>query len=276
VAKVETDDVVRWLTVTPLYVGLDEQPSPKDAIMAILRFGSTFDMYCPGCAESATFRGFVTDQTESDFRRFNLNGSTEQFVKARFSKRAYCTRRNHPIDYYFANENEVIQKVGQYPSIADIAIAETARYKKVLDAEYLREINKAIGLAAHGVGIGAYIYLRRIFEGLVEEARDVAAKRQGWDDAAFRQARMADRVVMLKDDLPDFLVQNPALYGILSKHVHELSEADCLKNFDALKTAVLLIAEDRLEKAEKKATRAKTAATLRKLQTAVGEAKRAN
>jgi hypothetical protein len=37
-----------------------------------------------------------------------------------------------------------------------------------------REFGKAVGLGAHGVGIGAVVYLRRIIESLIEEAHQTA------------------------------------------------------------------------------------------------------
>ena len=40
----------------------------------------------------------------------------------------------------------------------------------------MREFTKAIGLAANGVGIGSFVYLRRIFENLVFQAFDEAKK----------------------------------------------------------------------------------------------------
>ena len=48
----------------------------------------------------------------------------------------------------------------------DLIIPEIAKYKAVLGTQY-REFSKAIGLFAHGIGIGSFVYLRRIIENLV-------------------------------------------------------------------------------------------------------------
>ena len=59
---------------------------------------------------------------------------------------------------------------------------------------------------------------------------------------------MQERVRLVKDFLPDFVVEHPEMYSILSRGLHELSEDECLSHFEALKTAIFIIAEDRLVK----------------------------
>jgi hypothetical protein len=47
--------------------------------------------------------------------------------------------------------------------------------------------------------------------------------------------------------LPEFLVKNSAIYGILSKGIHELSEQDCLEIFPAVKLGIELILDDKIK-----------------------------
>jgi hypothetical protein len=72
-------------------------------------------------------------------------------------------------------EANSIQKVGQRPSVADLYSGDLSKYRKILGNKYV-EFNRAVGLNAHGVGIGAFVYLRRIFEDLVTEAYAVASQ----------------------------------------------------------------------------------------------------
>ena len=44
------------------------------------------------------------------------------------------------------------------------------KYRKILGKEKYGEFGRAVGLYTHGIGIGSYVYLRRIFENLIEEA----------------------------------------------------------------------------------------------------------
>lgn len=141
-----------------------------------------------------------------------------------------------------------ISKVGQYPSVADFHIGQVHKYNKVLPKDKMREFTKAIGLAANGVGIGSFVYLRRIFEHLVFEALEIAKDRnKQFDIDGFNTARMNEKIQMLSGILPDFLVENHTIYGVLSKGIHELSEEDCKKYFSILRESIEMILDEKLE-----------------------------
>ena len=153
-----------------------------------------------------------------------------------------------------------IMKVGQYPSIADIHIGQIKNYKSVLSKEDLKEFTRAIGLAANGVGIGSFVYLRRIFEKLIEEAYKQALSNGDVNKDAFVRMRMDEKIGALKDYLPKTLVEIKQIYGILSKGIHELSEKVCLTYFDAMRTGIEIILDDRLEQKKREEKRAKVIA----------------
>ena len=144
-----------------------------------------------------------------------------------------------------------MQKVGQYPSVADLHSAQIKRHRKVLSPEGYRELNRAVGLAAHGVGIGAFVYLRRIFERLIEEAHQIARNDSAWDEERFLRSRMPEKIVLLASHLPDFLVENKSLYSILSKGLHDLSEDECLQFFSVTLLGIELILQERIATKEK-------------------------
>lgn len=58
---------------------------------------------------------------------------------------------------------------------------------------------------------------------------------------------MDEKVNFLNEYLPSQLVEMKAVYGILSKGVHELSERECLTYFPALKLSITLILDQRIE-----------------------------
>jgi hypothetical protein len=123
----------------------------------------------------------------------------------------------------------------------------------VLGDDRHREFVKAIGLNAHGVGIGAFVYLRRIFESVIEAARREAAKEAGWDEDAFARARLDQKFVLLKGRLPGFLVETRHIYAILSRCIHELGEQECLKIFEPLRVAIELVLDEEIERRERAA-----------------------
>jgi hypothetical protein len=101
-----------------------------------------------------------------------------------------------------------MQKVGQYPSVADLYSAKIKRYRKVLSPGDYRELSRAVGLAAHGIGIGAFVYLRRIFERLIEEAHQIACHDPTWDEEGFLRSHMTEKITLLASYLPGFLIEN--------------------------------------------------------------------
>ncbi|MBR4467813.1 MAG: hypothetical protein IKS53_00105 [Bacteroidales bacterium] len=149
-------------------------------------------------------------------------------------------------------DNSIIMKVGQYPSVADIHIGQVKQYDKVLDKSILREFTKAIGLAANGVGIGSFVYLRRIFEKLVMDAYTEAVQDGKVDAEQFEKQRMDEKIMSLNGYLPSFIVENHEIYGILSKGIHQLTEEDCLAYFDCMRQSIELILDERLEQLAKK------------------------
>lgn len=162
-----------------------------------------------------------------------------------------------------------IQRIGQQPFYGDLHIVQVKKYSHVLSVWQIGELTRAVGLASHDVGVGAYVYLRRIFKSLVEEAHQSALSHSGWDEEPYQRARMSERITLLKSHLPSFLIEHPGMYALLSKGIHELSEDDCLKHFETLRIGVELILDERLDLRERalKIAAAKTA-----IQKALGDA----
>jgi hypothetical protein len=166
----------------------------------------------------------------------------------RFTVKFKCPHdTSHKMYFDFNVYDSVIEKVGQYPSISDLQEAGLRQYRAVLSNEKYRELTRAVGLASHGVGIGAFVYLRRLFEDAVKDAHDQAALSSDWDDAAYLSDRMDGKIGLLKDHLPEFLYDNRKMYSILSKGLHELTEDECLEYFPVLKTGIELILDQKLE-----------------------------
>lgn len=178
-----------------------------------------------------------------------------------------CGRYGDKIDVilYFDGADHSMQKVGQYPSIADIHIAQIKQYNKVLPKEDLKEFTRAIGLAANGVGIGSFVYLRRIFEKLIFEAYNTAKNDGAIDEEAFRHLRMDEKIKSLKSYLPATLLEIADVYGILSKGIHQLSEEECLAYFDAMRTGIEIILDDKLEQKRKEEKRKRAIASISKI-----------
>lgn len=164
-----------------------------------------------------------------------------------------------------------IMKVGQYPTIADMHKVQIKQYKSVLTNEEMKEFTRAIGLAASGVGIGSFVYLRRIFENQIAEAFEMALKNEDVVKDDFVRARMDEKIEKLKKYLPETLVEARSIYGILSKGIHSLTEEECLLSFDVLKQGIEMILDDKLEQKRKVEKRKQTMASISALKAKMGK-----
>lgn len=167
-----------------------------------------------------------------------------------------CKRHGDVIKVYLIASKDTIQKVWQYPSLADIqSVSLRDKYNNILDNDLFRNFKTAIWLNAHGVWAGSFVYLRRIFEKLIQNTFDEHKDKIGISDEKFKTSRMEDKIEELRDYLPEELVKMKGIYSILSYWVHELSEEDCQQYFPALKLSIELIL-DNLLAAKAKALRA--------------------
>lgn len=104
--------------------------------------------------------------------RGRLPKATERFQ--RYLGRRYvltykCTRDgNQTILFDLILTDSELIKVGQYPPRAILDRSKFGKYKKLLGAQYI-ELTTAVWLAAEGIGIGSFVYFRRIIENLVFE-----------------------------------------------------------------------------------------------------------
>ncbi len=236
---------------TPLYQIILFSDSEIDIsqLLAIKYFQEPLDSYCPYCDRHSIFHN------SSNQISYNSEDVCYNHV---YSIKFACSRNeNHKLFYVVQILDNTIQKIGQYPSLADLQLKELVKYKKILSDEKYKEFIRAIGLSAHGVGIGSFVYLRRIFESLIEEARNRALKVNILDEEKYKKSRMMEKIKMLKDQLPELLVKNARIYNVLSKGIHELKENDCLKYFPVVKSGIELILDERLDQ-QKKLLKAET------------------
>jgi hypothetical protein len=232
----------------PLYSKINFGTDQEKEFIDLMRFKGTINEYSPTLKENTTYR---IDSNPS----FEVNPAYNHYISSYIGFKSFalsCVRISQKMMVFTNitaadNGGYYIEKIGQSPSLADLQIAKIADYSRVLDNEKLKEFSKAIGLTTHGIGIGSFVYLRRIFEYLIDEAHIKAKTESNWDENTYNLARVNDKIKILSQNLPDFLVQNKELYSILSKGIHELTEDECLQNFDIVKVGIELILDEKLE-----------------------------
>lgn len=174
--------------------------------------------------------------------------------------RFVCTLNpEHHLDYIVTTHSNTMRKIGQYPSVADLAFPELDAYKKDISAEDRKELRRAIGLYAQGIGVGSYVYLRRVFERIIDKAKDYAIEDHKFNLEDYQKAKMDQKVKMLRDYLPSVLTANKEIYGIISKGIHGLAEEDCIEYFPIMQEAIFMILRQWKQKREElEATKAIT------------------
>lgn len=232
------------LLEAPLYLAQDLPLSVK---RLLLYDGFAFDAHCVHCRAAAPFVVERDTIKTSDLEQW--------LTKPRIAHvEAQCRRNSsHTYRYWLRVSQNTVSKVGQTPSLEDIAGADIEKYRSQLKGGAFAELKRATGLVSHGVGIGAFVYLRRIFERLIHEhhAQIVA---NGGAIASFATMRMDEKISALREVLPPSLVTNAATYSILSKGLHELSEDECKLYFPVVKAAIILmLEEDWLQRERRKA-----------------------
>lgn len=190
--------------------------------------------------------------------------------------RITCTHdESHIYDFYFLLErrecgNEYkfyFSKVGQYPSFSDLRTIEKTKYLQILkNIGFHYEYNRALGLFSAGIGIGSFVYLRRIIENLVfqtyERVKDEESiTREDFETISYttsdgqqkiKKRPFNDKITLLGAYLPKWLVEHAQIYGIMSIGVHELTEEECLSYFPTILKGIELILEQMYQKTEEK------------------------
>lgn len=227
---------------TPLYSSLSIPDLDELRKLTHGHYCDPFDGYNP------------IDRIETTFRikanwDFKYESGKDLYIKVEIN----CSRTNsYFVFHLFWDASEkTLMKIGQFPSVAHFHISKIKEYDKIFKKENLKEFSKAIGLAAHGVGIGSFVYLRRIFETLIFEAAAEMEAKNELNREEFSALRMGEKIGYLKSYLPNFLVEHKDLYSILSLGIHELSDEVCLEYFDTVKVGIEFILDERLEKHEK-------------------------
>jgi hypothetical protein len=240
--------VDKFVFDTPLYETFEL--TRGDGSLFLFQGNCKVDGYCPWCQTRRVFTRSAGGGST------NWSGISDGIDVSDNSYRVifYCAMKStHTIDIFLKVDGSTLSKIGQHPSLADITNDEAKTYRRVLDEADQKELSRAVGLASHGIGVGSFVYLRRVFERLIQSRYGES----GLIIEAFETQRMEEKVRTLKDHLPPFLVSNKSIYGILSKGIHELTEEECLSFYDVLHESILIILEEDKRKRDDEARRVK-------------------
>ncbi len=108
-----------------------------------------FDAYCTTCKRETTFRVAAKEVANRGTRPGVV------VVPPRLlAIHATCQRDWTVYTYIVKITDKRITKIGQWPSLADVAFGELRTIDRSLDEVDRRELGKALGLFAHELGVG--------------------------------------------------------------------------------------------------------------------------
>jgi len=244
------------ITKEPLYKKFKLSSLGYSKIIEILFYEGFIDCYCPYCGKPSIFSGKMTVDQQREKLKLQLpsysspgRSSTKLFQTPKiYSLSFYCSRHaNHILNVVYKVETDTLVKIGQSPSIFEIQRGEFKKYKKILGENY-NDLYNAIMFYSSHFGVAAFAHLRHILENyFMKGAQEQCEKLPNWDKEIYREAKFIEKLQLLKSNLPETLVQNPRIYSIISKGIHELSEDECLLNFEAVKECIFLSLDDTIE-----------------------------
>ena len=166
-----------------------------------------------------------------------------------------CLMKHH-LDFIVVTDGNVMRKIGQYPSFIDLSSYELKEYQKSMSKQDEKEFKSAEMLYSMGMGIGAFAYLRRIFERIIAEAEKMAIDNKEFNESDFANCHIKEKVKKLKQYLPKSMSDNTSFYKVVSEGIHNFNDKECIENYETLKHFIVTFFREkdnlRREKEEKK------------------------
>lgn len=226
------------------------------------------------------------DDYDEDLAKIKLNERIDILLKKHkyFIKSVRCLHdSNHKQKFIYKLEVQektnteaelILQKIGQDPSFLELNFYEyDNKYKKLEFYGQIKEdLKKSIRSYYEGLGIGAFIYLRRVLEKIIKyKFNEVNEELEKDEVERFKKKNKPfyEKVKILKEYLPEYLTKNPQIYAILSEGVHKLSEEEVNKYFETIKKCIYIILDDFLHEQEEQKLRKNISDSLSNINTKI-------
>ncbi len=250
----------------PLYTPITLHSRANDQVAWLRKHNEGYDRYCPTCKRETPWTPVVENSVAASATGLNIWSGPfrmEQICRrcrvsaVIFMYMTVPTTGDVPVE---TGPGKLV-KVGQMPSLAEFHRDDLAKFTEVTSEQQREDFTRAIQAASQGFAAGACTYLRRVLEGVLNEARDLHMKTNGLTDwPAYKEANStAKKIKLLKDELPAFLTENTRLYNLLSQGIHSLPDAECQELYPQLREAIELVLEERQEVIERQRRRDRAA-----------------
>lgn len=215
---------------TGLYAEIDLSNYSRKQIINILFYDDleyneapTLNCFCTQCNQNLSFSGynsekeFLSQLRDSNISIIEMHQSSEysktnsffsKLLSFQFFTRSFkCPNvkdNSHDITFIFKILNQKLYKIGQYPSYNNLNTFDLNKIRKFKPNIY-PELNKAMGLFSHGIGVGSYVYLRRILEKYIVNPKFVEKIKNEENSNEYNNYYFQDKVKFLGSDISEFL-----------------------------------------------------------------------
>ncbi len=202
------------------------------------------ELYCPRCKEKRIFK--CSDVTTAGYY---LSKSVNEALIVHNNELLiydFSCEYNHSFKVSFETLGKGnLVKFGQYPSSMYFSKEINDNIIKELDESEKEYYLLSIKSKENNLNIASVVYLRRVFESLIEKAKNKSK-------TDFTGMKTKDIIKQLvKENLLNEMLKSTGynvLYSLLSDGVHNLSEEECNEQFKLLKSAIEIILEDEIYK----------------------------
>lgn len=164
----------------------------------------------------------------------------------------FCTGCKRIHYYTMMFKGNTVTKIGQYPSFASKEKLELKKYKNLkMVKKYYIELIRSVDAYSQHMGIAAFVYLRRIYEHIVETEYSKLSIEKNENASFDEKMKAVDKEIHI---IPDVLAsQKSKIYSVLSKGIHEYDEDECYEMYPVIRNVILFILNRYLaQKDEKK------------------------
>ena len=151
-----------------------------------------------------------------------------------------CAKCGEAHYYSLLFKGNTVIKIGQYPSFSKSEVQSLRKYKNLI-SKYYPELTRSVNAYSQGMGVAAFVYLRRILEYLVE------SKYNG--DTSWKFIEKLKEVEKTEEIIPEELsAVKEEIYSVLSKGIHEYEEDECMELYLAVKYVIERMLDIELER----------------------------
>lgn len=137
-------------------------------------------------------------------------------------------------------KGNTVTKIGQYPSLASKEKLELKKFKSLkIVKKYYIELMRSVDAYSQHMGIAALVYLRRIYEHIVETEYSKLSIEKNEKASFDEKMKAVDKEIHI---IPEALAsQKSKIYSVLSKGIHEYDEDECYEMYPVIRNVILFI-----------------------------------